>query len=159
MLLAEPCEFHKTPMAKRLVEVLTAAKFEGLGMIEMIRDGSRLVFIEMNPRIWGPIQFCIDQGQPILQAFIGKCLHGDPNRYVNTRPRRKRSYYFWLGGLLETLSSRARPDWHGHRFSWFRLAGICARNDIYLRADSWRCFFLEIAQSIRKGIYGKHNYR
>ena len=156
MLLAEPCGLHEQPIAARLVDVLRAARFSGLGMIEMIRDGDRLVFIEMNPRIWGPIQFCLDQGRPLLQAFIGECLHGDPERYADRHPRR-RSYYCWFGGLLDTLYSHARPDWHANRLSWLNLTRICAGSDVYLRADSWRCFFSEIGQSMFKVMNGNRS--
>lgn len=157
MLLAETSRLHETPIAQRLVGVLSAAGFTGLGMIEMIQDGERLVFIEMNPRIWGPIQFCLDQGPPLLQAFIGKCLHGDPERYASLQTPRRRSHYFWLGGLLDTLSAHARPDWHADRLSWLELGRICLRNDVYLRADSWRCWFFEIGQSMLKVLNGNRN--
>ena len=67
-------------------------------MVEMIQAEGHHVFIEMNPRIWGPVQFCIDQHQPILQAFIGECLHSDASRYLDRTPRIRRKRYFWLGG-------------------------------------------------------------
>lgn len=159
MLLAEPCEFHNLPAAQRLLEVLDGAKFTGLGMIELIQEGDRIAFIEMNPRIWGPIQFCLDQDQPLLQAFIGEWLHGDPERYLTCLSQHQRSHYSWLGGLLDTLVSRDRPTWHVNRVTWVKLITICVRNDVYLRIDSWRCFLLEIGQSILKAFHDNRNQR
>src|SRR3546814_3609722 len=75
MLLAEPSSFHDSETAARIVEALRDANFHGLGMVEFIRAHDRDIFIEMNPRIWGPAQFCLDQAQPLLQAFIGEALH------------------------------------------------------------------------------------
>jgi predicted ATP-grasp superfamily ATP-dependent carboligase len=158
MLLAEPCVLHEAPIAKRLIEVLVGAQFVGLGMVELIQDGSRFVFIEMNPRIWGPIQFCLDQDQPLLQAFIGSCLHNEPERYLGVRSHRGRSYYCWAGGVVDTpTSGPTRAVWHADRMSWARFGGICIGNDVYLRADSWRCFCFEFGQSILKALHGRSN--
>lgn len=159
MLFAEPYQLHEMPVAKRLLDVLIARRFTGLGMIELIQDRDRFVFIEMNPRIWGPIQFCLDQHQPLLQAFIGQCLHGDPGRYAKVRSDRRRSHYFWLGGLLETAMSNGAADWHADRISWLRLVAIGVRSDVYLRLDSWRCFVFEIFQSVLGKFYGNRNQR
>jgi hypothetical protein len=147
MLLAEPSTFHESETAIRIVHALRRAGFHGLGMVEVIRTPDRDVFIEMNPRIWGPVQFCLDQGQVLLQAFIGEALHNDPQRYVDRRPRIRRNKYFWLGGLLETLGAGQGPAWHTAKRP---LSLTIARNlacDIYLRNDSWRCFTHDLGQS------------
>lgn len=157
MLFAAPDNLHDEPVAQRIIEQLHALKFTGLGMIELIRDDSRTVFIEMNPRVWGPVQFCLDQHQPLLQAFIGECLHGDPLLYTTKLGTRKRSYYFWLGGVLDTIASRRRPTWHTSRISWLKLIRIGMQNDVFLRIDSWRYFLYEIASSLSKAIHVKRN--
>jgi hypothetical protein len=146
MLLAEPFTFHKSTTASRIVQTLRHAGFHGLGMVEVIRTPDREVFIEMNPRIWGPVQFCLDQGQDLLQAFIGEALHGNPMRFVNHRPRQYRKRYFWLGGLLGTLGAGRTPAWHTARRP---LVPTILRNlacDVYLRKDSWRCFIRDVGQ-------------
>jgi hypothetical protein len=140
MLLAAPSTFHKSEAASRIVQALRHAGFHGLGMVEVIRTRERDVFIEMNPRIWGPLQFCLDHGQVLLQAFIGETLHDDPSRYSGRTPNSRRNRYFWLDGLLETLRSGLEPAWHTARGS---ISLTIARNlacDVYLRGDSWRCF-------------------
>lgn len=159
MLLAQPCELHNLPVARHLLDVLHSAKFTGLGMIELIQDGDRITFIEMNPRIWGPIQFCVDQDQPLLQAFIGEWLHGDPERYLACLSHHRCAYYSWVGGLLDTIVSRGRPTWHVNRITCIKLIVICLRNDVYLRRDSWRCFFFEVGHLILKVFHGNRNQR
>lgn len=147
MLLAKPSSFHLTSLAEHMTTLLRKRGFTGLGMIEVIRDRERTVFIEMNPRIWGPIQFCQDQGVPILSAFIGELLHGDASYYLNgVTPRRSKDrLYFWFGGLLQTWLSGQRPTWHAPPIPFWRLLLQGLRNDVYLRRDSWRCFLRELA--------------
>jgi hypothetical protein len=153
MLFASPDELHNDPIAQRIIDRLHATNFVGLGMVELIQDKGRTVFIEMNPRIWGPIQFCLDQHQPLLQAFVGDCLHGDPLRYTTNLGNQRRAYYFWLGGLLETLASHSRPIWHAERVPWLKLIGTAIRNDVFIRMDSWRCFLFEAARSLIRAAH------
>ncbi|MDO1527790.1 hypothetical protein QMK61_03010 [Fulvimonas sp. R45] len=149
MLMAEPAYFHQSGTASRILKILRDQAFWGLGMVEVIRDNGRDVFIEMNPRIWGPIQFCIDQGQPLLQAFVGDALASDTKRFAaTTSTRHKRKRYFWLGGLAETLASGTRPVWHVPPRSLVGAITTNLWNDVYLRADSWRCFLHELSRSI-----------
>ena len=146
MLLAEPASFHCSPTAERAVLALRRAGFHGLGMVEIIRTGNREMFIEMNPRIWGPVQFCLDQGQPLLQAFIGEALHGDPLRFVNCQSRWRRGRYFWLGGVLETLAvHRSLVGQAANRPILLTIVQNLFR-DIYLRRDSWRCFMHDVTR-------------
>lgn len=150
MLLATPSTFHESEVASRLMQALRRAGFHGLGMVEMIRTRDRDIFIEMNPRIWGPLQFCLDHGEVLVQAFIGETSHSDPSRYLNRWPASRRHRYFWLGGLLETLRSGLQPAWHTTNAS---LSAIILRNltcDVYLRGDSWRCFTHDLWQNFKK---------
>lgn len=151
MLLAKPADFHRSDTANRLIQVLRGAGFHGLGMIEVIRVSGRDVFIEMNPRIWGPVQFCLDQHQPLLQAFIGDVLHRDSGRFLHRRVAFSRKKYFWLGGLADTLAAGKQPDWHTEKRSLAAviLGGIAS--DVYLRRDSWRCFFHDLRQAFKAG--------
>lgn len=151
MLLAEPADFHRTDTARRLIQALRDAGFHGLGMIEVIRSDGRDVFIEMNPRIWGPIQFCLDQRHPLLQAFIGESLHGDPTRFTHRRYATARKKYFWLGGLADTLAAGEQPDWHTQKRSVATVILGNIASDVYLRMDSWRCFLHDLKQAFKAG--------
>lgn len=154
MLFAEPADFHVSSTGTQLANLLRLMGFWGLGMIEMIQTTERQVFIEMNPRIWGPAQFCIDQGQPLLQAFIGDALHNDPCRFIAMSSHKKavRKNYFWLGGLADTLVAGKRPIWHTNRLSIFRVIYAALHDDVYLRRDSWRCFFRDLKRTIKLAL-------
>lgn len=144
MLLAEASRFHESETAAGILGALRQAGFHGLGMVEVIHRGERHVFVEMNPRIWGPIQFCVDQRQPLLQAFVGDCLHADTSRFLHCLPRLRRRRYFWLGGLVQVMRAGNQPTWHARRQA---MPAVIARNlahDVYLRHDSWRCFSSEL---------------
>lgn len=157
MLWAERSSFHDTELAARSIDFLRGIGFTGLGMIEVICDANRTAFIEMNPRIWGPIQFCQDQNVPILPAFIGESLHGDPLRFLERRrsPRSRGQWYFWLGGLAETLAAGKRPTWHTSPVPLPRLLVRGLRSDVYLRRDSWRCFLHELSNSAYRSLRGE----
>lgn len=152
MLWAEPADLHRSELATGLIDALREAGFWGLGMIELIRTSDRDVFIEMNPRIWGPMQLVVDQHQPLLEAMIGEALHGDPGYFLKTAPasipRGRRGQYFWCGGLAHTLASHYQPSWHGPRRPLLATAFAGLRNDVYLRADSWRCFIREMTGAL-----------
>src|SRR3546814_13934158 len=95
----------------------------------------------MNPRIWGPAQFCLDQAQLLLQAFIGEALHDKPLRFTHQQQRPQRRMYFWLDGLLGTMSTGESQNWHYTKRS---LVVIIDRNPfcvLYLPKDPW-LFFL-----------------
>lgn len=158
MLFAESSDFHQSPSATRMINLLRKHGFWGLGMIEVIQTKDRLVFIEMNPRIWGPIQFCIDQRQPLLESFIGDALHEDPSRFIAKSPyaKNRTTKYFWLGGLAYTLASGKRPVWHGKKPAILTIVASALQNDVYLRADSWRCFLYELIQALKLALHHEH---
>jgi hypothetical protein len=151
ILLAEKADFHRSSAASDMIEALREHHFWGLGMIEVIRAPGRDVFIEMNPRVWGPIQFCNDQHQPLLHAFIGDVLHGDPGRFSPAPARRepRDSQYLWLGGIADTLAAGQKPVWHATRKSMTSILAAAVGGDVYLRADSWRYFIFELVRALK----------
>lgn len=161
MLFAESSDFHLSSTADRMISLLRKVGFWGLGMIEVIQTTDHQVFIEMNPRIWGPIQFCLDQHQPLLEAFIGDILYSNASRfttgvsYITDTQKR----YFWLGGLAYTLASGRRPIWHAKRPPILAIVASALQNDVYLRADSWRCFVHELIQALRLTLNHEHTER
>lgn len=149
MLLAEPSDFHHSATAVRMRDALRGCGFHGLGMIEVIRSGERDVFIEMNPRIWGPVQFCADRRHPLLPAFIGESLYDDALRFLGRHAGRRRPRYFWLGGLIDTLRAGKQPVWHTAAESLWSTAIRNLASDVYLRKDSWRSFVHDLARPAR----------
>jgi hypothetical protein len=131
--------------------------FHGLGMVEVIRGREGDVFIEMNPRIWGPVQLCVDHGQPLLPAFIGEALRGDATHYINRGRGDGNGKYFWCGGMLEVLAAGQKPARHRAKGSLFALVLLNLRFDIYLRRDSWRNFVYDIRHTIKALLsYERH---
>lgn len=154
MLFAEPSNFHHSPAAKHVINVLRQSQFWGLGMVEVIQTTDRQVFIEVNPRIWGPVQLCIDHQQPLLHAFIGEALHNDSKRYTLPKPgtRSLKKKYFWLAGLADTLAAGDRPVWHMSSWSIPKLIFTAMGNDVYLRMDSWRCFLRDLKRALKRAL-------
>lgn len=120
-------------------DALRAAEFHGVVMIELRQraDGT-CVLIEANPRLWGPLQLCVDACPPLLRGYIDEHLgHAAPVR--PPRPIQSRGTYCWAGGF-----TAGTPVWHGAQppLGWFaRLRFAVA--DVYLRRDSWRQFLHE----------------
>ena len=140
VVFATPSNFHLSETASRIVSALNKVNFHGLGMVEVMKTYDRDVFIEMNPRIWGPSQFCVDQDQGLLQAFIGDTLFGDPNKYLNCTTKNRRNFYLWSGGVLKTILSGQLLTRHKGLTPQPRLTIGKIICDLYLRKDSWRCF-------------------
>jgi hypothetical protein len=142
ILFARAATLHASPEAERWAGALRAVGFHGLVMIELRRRGGDYVLIEANPRLWGPLQLCLDGCPALLLNYIaGQCgIHVPARASV---PDSAAPAYLWLGGL-----PAGKPDWHGPRplFPRARLLGGLG-SDVYLRADSWRHFFHELKPS------------
>lgn len=137
MVLARPHAFHRDPEAAPYLALLQGIGFHGLIMIEVRccdRTG-RAVMIEANPRMWGPIQFTLDQGVDLFTPLLAD--HGvvlpapQPDAPETPRP-----YYFWSGGL-----SREHKPYTFHSYSPGRFVdeyAEIATSDLFLRDDSRR---------------------
>lgn len=140
VLLARAARLHEnTREVAAWEEALRAAGFHGVAMLELRqRDDGECVLIEANPRLWGPLQLCVDGCPPLLRGYIEEHLGRSPMaRAVESNC--PRATYLWSGGF-----AAGEPVWHGTkpRRAWFaRLRHAVA--DVYLRADSWRQFFHE----------------
>jgi hypothetical protein len=139
ILLARASTLHESPEAERWAGALRVARFHGLVMVEVRRRGDDYVLIEANPRLWGPLQLCLDGCPALLMNYIaGQCgIHVPAHASV---PDAAAPSYLWLGGL-----PAGKPDWHGARpvFPRAHLLGHLG-SDVYLRADSWRHFCDEL---------------
>lgn len=140
VLLARVARLHEDAgLVQRWEAALRAAGFHGLVMLELRQraDGD-CVLIEANPRLWGPLQLCVDACPPLLRAYIeehvGRAPAARPTGAIRSTGR-----YGWSGGF-----AAGRPAWHGEapRPGWLeRLRYLAA--DVYLRRDSWRQFLRE----------------
>jgi len=146
MLLAFSDDFDRSPTGAKIVDGLRELGFFGLFMVEVKGPRHCPCFIEINPRPWGPLQLCVDTNSGILEAFLGDCLHGEPDRLTPSGAQGRKGRYLWLGGLIETWRKGGRICWHGRPGArrWLDLLRSLP-HDIYLRADSWRVFWRELS--------------
>jgi hypothetical protein len=137
MLMAISTELHRNAIADQLTSMLRGIGFHGLAMIELIKRGSRYYMIELNPRLWGPMQLLLNAGSDILSAFIQESTTG---RIESTDPLGGRlAGYLWFGGQQKEMV------WHTAR-PLIPQIDILAHlvEDVYCRPDTIRLFFHEL---------------
>lgn len=145
MVMVQSDQLHETAVADQFVAILQAIGFYGLVMIDLMKqlETGRFVFIEMNPRFWGPSQLMVDAHSNILAAFIGDHLFDNSDRFAQSTPQKAR--YLWFGGCLANAARGESLKWHILRPRWtaiFILRQLV--NDIYLRCDTMSLFGYEL---------------
>ena len=148
IVLAKAAQIHDDPIAERFIDILQGLGFWGLAMIEIIRRDDEMVFIELNPRFWGPFQLLLNAGSPIIDRFIDDQLDLQPSTYP--LPAHPEASYLWLGGMAESRAVGKKLKWHisppRHR-TLFVASHLWS--DVYLRPDTTGLFFHELSQAIR----------
>jgi len=145
ILLAWSDNFESSKTGQKIVLALRDIGFFGLFMIEFKGTMDRPVFIEMNPRPWGPLQLSIDADSGIVEAFLGESIYGDPARFVPTSVPARRACYLWLGGFFSSWRMGKMIHWHNCAgiLRWFYILRALPC-EVYLRPDSWRVFWREL---------------
>lgn len=136
MLLAVSDTLHTEPISQRVIDLLRGVGFHGLAMVEVIRHHDEYIAIELNPRLWGPLQLLRNADTHLIRAFIEDALDG---RITSADPAAGHpASYLWLGGL------RAGMTWHRPppRFPWLWLTPRIGR-DVYLQRDTMGLFIDE----------------
>ncbi|NOY52646.1 MAG: hypothetical protein GXP58_03390 [Deltaproteobacteria bacterium] len=140
ILLARRSGFHQTPLAERYVEMLHKIGFAGLIMIELRVDkaGRHAVMIEANPRLWGPMQFIVDNGIDLFGKFLQD--HGfvvSPDENSSGRS----DYYFWSGGISRSGQPITFHNYSADQFlEEFPAIRTC---DIFLQQGTFDLFLKE----------------
>lgn len=134
IILARRSDFHLSDEAARYERMLRAVGFRGLVMVEVRRcpETGRCVMIEANPRMWGPMQFALDNGVDLFGALLADQLGQTPQPLAP--PGVSGEYYFWGGGLVPASQPYA---FHGYTPARFldehaRIAPC----DIFQREDT-----------------------
>jgi predicted ATP-grasp superfamily ATP-dependent carboligase len=144
IILARAHDFHLEAEARPYLGMLVGAGFHGLVMIEVrrCRRTGRAVMIEANPRMWGPLQFMLDQhADPFTPLFADHGIEvAAPAAQEPARP-----YYFWSGGLSHRLPPCAFHNFSPDRFvaDYPRIAAA----DLFARGDTQRLHQHETAQA------------
>ncbi|WP_339616435.1 hypothetical protein [uncultured Gilvimarinus sp.] len=140
IILARRSSFHETEVARRYVEMLHDQNFFGLIMIEVRFDPyrNRYYMIEANPRLWGPIQFCIDNNVDLFGGMLRDHGIKTPKTQHSFTPT---EHYFWSGGTSEDSHPEAYYNYTPSDFAidYDKLR----RQDIFARKDTIELYLKE----------------
>lgn len=138
IIAAVASDFHLTEDARPYIDLLKAAQFHGLVMIEVRCNERGCWMIEANPRFWGPSQLVVDAMRfSLFDAFlVDQGADGVEPAHAAAGSR-----YFWYEGLQETLRAGDRPVYHGYDAQTLaHELPIWLAGDVYRRADTMRVF-------------------
>ena len=101
ILLATLSNFHKNNISNRYISMLYENNYRGLIMVEVRKERSsgKCYMIEANPRLWGPLQFIIDNKVSMINAMFRDLGFKIPasKDIIST----KKKFYFWSGGITK----------------------------------------------------------
>lgn len=146
IVLAESTDFHLSETAHKSIEMLKAEHFFGLVMIEFIESNGKYYFIEINPRLWGPMELLTLSNSQLIIKFICDSLGLSFNKEKpQLSDKNSKARYLWLGGFLTNRRAGKVAQWRGvSGFKRFTLIMGSLFSDVYLRMDSWRVFLFEL---------------
>lgn len=139
MVCAVSDTLHSSPTGARVRGLLRGIGFSGLAMVEVIERGGEYFVIEMNPRLWGPLQLLRNARVDLIKAFVEDRLCG---RIETADPRAGRpASYLWIGGVRDGMT------WHAPkpRFPFLSLATRLS-SDVHLRPDTIGIFIDELVR-------------
>jgi predicted ATP-grasp superfamily ATP-dependent carboligase len=98
IILARASDFHQTKTAMQYIEMLRTIQYFGLIMVELRLDEDRGTYymIEANPRLWGPMQFVVDNDVGIFNAMLEDFGFSLPAAQSGGDTA---THYYWSGGF------------------------------------------------------------
>jgi hypothetical protein len=119
-------------------------------MVELKYYNGKYYMIEANPRFWGPMQLTIDSNMKILDQFINdngfvcEASVGDDLYKVGV-------FYYWSGGLIQTLSIGKDPIFYNYNSQLFFQDYLeIQKKDVYLKEDTNLLYLKENNPNERK---------
>lgn len=141
IILARTSDYHLTENALRYVSMLHDINFSGLIMVEVRLEEStgRYFMIEANPRLWGPMQFPIDNGVDLFEALLYGYFFEPKAPSLSLEGT---DFYFWSGGIME----KAQPiSYHNYSCNQFvKDFPILRTQDIFFRQDTFDLYLHEL---------------
>jgi predicted ATP-grasp superfamily ATP-dependent carboligase len=136
IVLARRSNFHHSPEALAYLKMLQTEGFHGLVMIELRQDPAtgRCVMIEANPRMWGPMQFALDNGTDLFGELWGDAFGEVAPKLPHKTPPGGGAYYFWSGGLVHASQPYAFHQYDSGRF--LEEYAAIAACDLFNREDT-----------------------
>lgn len=140
MILARASQYHESEDARKYLDLLKKVGFYGLIMIEVRRtDRDKYVMVEANPRLWGPIQYIVDN----QIDFFGTLLKDHGFEISSTPGNQSRAaYYYWAGGITPTSQPVTFHHYSAEEF--IQDLYDIRRNDIFLREDTLEIYLQEL---------------
>ncbi len=141
IILAKASGFHQSEMAKNYVAMLQEQKFFGLVMVEVRLDetNGRYYMIEANPRLWGPMQFCVDNGVDLFSAMFRDYGFEIPDRHTSVDSI---MYYYWSGGITHQSQPVAYHNYSSDEF--VKNFQELRSQDIFARKDTLSLYMKEL---------------
>ena len=140
VILARASEYHHSENAQKYINMLKGIGFWGLIMIEVRKTGpADYVMIEANPRLWGPMQFVIDNHIDLFGALFrdnGIALDDCPTN------QERAAFYYWSGGI--TANSQPLTFHNYSEEEFIRNIQDIRKYDIYLREDTLHIYLREL---------------
>lgn len=119
--------------------------FHGLIMVELRESKGHFYMIEANPRIWGPIQFVVDNCPKLLDLFFHS--YGFENIKSNkTKPQD----YFWFGGYFSERVNTKPIKIFNIKKNYLDDLSLAnwLKSDIFLREDTINYFHKELERIV-----------
>lgn len=149
IFFAWSCPFKKFLFVENFITLFKNEKFHGLVMVELKGIADKYYMIEANPRIWGPTQLMLNSHFNLL-----KCYTEEYFEYKLSEAEfnsKNNALYFWFGGLVEAVLNEKPINWFASgKKMFFKNLPRLLFNDIYLQPDSFKVFFGEIFQLLKK---------
>ncbi|MEJ6116368.1 hypothetical protein, partial [Aeromonas salmonicida] len=129
-------DIHSSSISDSYERLLSSMNFFGLVMIELKKYKDKYYMIEANPRFWGPSQLFVDAQHNLFINFLNDWI--GVSHSVKTGVFNKNAKYFWMGGLIESISSSPCTCHLEDTDAVAMLGGLGAfmSNDIYMRSDT-----------------------
>lgn len=140
IILAKNTHYHSTLSGEKYLQMLQDQDFHGLIMVEVRQDkgDGKYYMIEANPRLWGPLQFVVDNNVDILGAFLRDFGFDVAKPEQESCPDAE---YFWSGGITSKSQPVAYHSYSGEEF--VRDIPMLRTKDIFFRKDTLDLFFKE----------------
>jgi predicted ATP-grasp superfamily ATP-dependent carboligase len=143
MILCASSNLHHDQIAKRYATFFKELDFTGLVMIELKYFQGQFYIIEANPRFWGPSQLIIDAGMNLFDKFFLENKLIDA-QYISLRHYNEGIFYYWSGGLVDTLQLGNEPVFYQYDQNCFiQDYNRCLASEIYLKEDTLNIYLKE----------------
>lgn len=154
IIAATNSDINLDKVALQYINLFQHIGFYGLVMIEIRKSKGNFYMIEANPRVWGPIQFIVDNCPELLDLFFNSNGFKDI-KSNNSKPKD----YFWFGGYFSDLVN-TKPIQFFNDTNQVCLNNISLthwlQSDVFLQEDTINYFHKELENIMDRGNGSKN---